>query len=119
MLNKAIEKLKAEMKQNNNNAYIQVVGEFLLQHLEVNPGAAEMILQNEKTIGKSLNEMKKVAESKKVGNCAVITDNEGFTIVFKYFDIKDTPVIISKSKINTPEIKPKNVDFNISLEDLL
>lgn len=119
MLNKAIEKLKAEMKQNGNNSYIQVVGEFLLQHLEVNPEAAENILQSEKTIGKSLNEMRKVAETKKVENCAVLTDDEGFAIVLKYFDIKGTTLIISKSGIKTAEVKSKNVDFNISLEDLL
>lgn len=35
MLNKAIEKIKVEIDSNKNNSYIQVVGEFLLQYLNV------------------------------------------------------------------------------------
>lgn len=73
MLSKAITKLKTEMKQSENNPYIHVVGGFLIEHLDKNPKDAEKILAIDKTIGKSLNEMKKVAEKKKVGNCAVLT----------------------------------------------
>jgi hypothetical protein len=124
MLNQAIQKIQTEMDQNTNNAYIQEVGKFLLQHLESNPGSAEKILTQDKTIGKSLSEMRKVAEKKKVGNYAMLTPQEGFEMVMKYFGItaQSTPDEITK-----PE--PENVDksarervadfFDVSLDELL
>ena len=55
-MNNAITKLKSEMDANENNSYIQV----------------EKIMAADKTIAKSLDAMKKEAEKKKVGNCAVL-----------------------------------------------
>jgi hypothetical protein len=126
MLEKAIAKIKSEMDQNKNNPYVQVVGGFLLQHLKEHPESAEKIAKPEKTIVKSLDEMKKAAEKKKVGNCAVLTDEEGFEIVLKYFGIEavavkyETPQAIPVT-VPTPGAKPVNLemDFDIKLEDLL
>lgn len=125
MIENAIAKLKAEMDQNKNNPYIQVVGGFLIQELNVNPGAAEKILAEGKTIGKSLDEMRRAAEKKKVGNCAVLTDQEGFDIVLKYFDIKrSAPVATPVQSAQQNEIKAvestlPSIDFDIGLDDLL
>lgn len=119
MLEKAILKIKTEMEQNNNNSYIQIVGEFLLRYLESDPSAAEKILTEEKTIAKSLDEMRKAAEKKKVGNCAVLTDQEGFEIVFKYFGIEAGAAKVEvKNHAATRPVK-KNIDFDVKLEDLL
>lgn len=123
-MKKAIEKLQSEMTKNNNNSYIQVVGAFLLQHLEQNPQDAEKILVADKDIGKSLEEMRKEASKKKVGSCAVLTDQEGFAVVLKYFGIEwATPT--SAPKVPTPKAqspiagsKPE-INFDIKLEDLL
>jgi hypothetical protein len=126
---KAIEKLKSEMAKNADNTYIQVVGGFLLQHLESNPQEAEKILATDKTIAKSLNEMQKEASKKKVGNCAVLTDQEGFVIVLKYFGMKaaapkTSPAASIKEsqekKEQAPKPQPNSLDdFDIKLEDLL
>lgn len=118
MLNKAIEKIKKEMDSNKNNMYIQAVGSFLMQHLDLNPGAAEKILAAGKTIANSLNEMRKVAEKKKVGNCAVLTDREGFEVVLNYFCISNKPIDVGATKI-IPEIKSTKKSFDVSLDDLL
>lgn len=107
MLEKAIEKLKKEM-ESNKDACIQRIGNFLLEQLNVNPAASEKILAQDKTIVKSFNEMRKAAEKKKVGNCAVLTDQEGFDIVLKYFGIDKEPV---KEKAD--------IDFDLKLEDIL
>jgi hypothetical protein len=127
MLEKAIEKIKSEMDKNKNNSYIQVVGNFLLQYLNQNPGAAEKILQDGKTIAKSLDEMKKAAEKRRVGNCAVLTDQEGFEIVFKYFEIENNALMVSKVKENSiqaPKISDKlanknEINFDVKLDDFL
>ena len=113
MLDKARSKIKAEMEHNSNSTYIKVVGNFLLQHLEAHPDAAEKILVEDKTITKSLAEMRKVAEKQKNGNVAVLTDQEGFAVVLQYFGITTAPV---KTEL-VPE--KATVDFDVRLEDLL
>lgn len=129
MLPKAIEKLQSEMTKNITNSYIQVVGGFLLQHLNENSAAAEKIMSVDKTIAKSLDEMRKAAEKKKVGNCAVLPDQEAFGVVLQYFGIDATAPTAAQmvhSSVNTGRViqpntagsKPK-IDFDIKLEDLL
>jgi len=114
----AIGKLQTEMTANATNPIIQVIGGFLLQHLNNNPMDAEKILVTDKTIAKSYDEMRKVAEKKKVGNCAVLTDQEGFAVVLKYFGITGAPAVPLAPA--TPDIKPlSSNDFDIKLEDLL
>ncbi|UTW69887.1 hypothetical protein KHA80_03090 [Anaerobacillus sp. HL2] len=61
----AIKKLEEEMQKNSNNPYIQVVGNFLIEYLKENPTSAEKVLVADKTIAKSLDAMRKVAEQKK------------------------------------------------------
>ncbi|ASN68340.1 hypothetical protein 10S11_78 [uncultured Caudovirales phage] len=120
MVEKAVEKIKHEMNK-DNNPYVQVIGNFLLKHLEVSPESAKEIVDNDKTIIKSLNEMRKAAEKKKVGNCAVLTDAEGFEIVLKYFgikgDMKATPIA---TEIQMSKDKSKvSIDFDVKLEDFI
>lgn len=122
MLEEAIKKIKEEMDK-NNNPYVKVVGEFLVQHLNTNSDSAEKILDKEKSIIKSLDEMRKAAEKKKVGNCAVLTDQEGFEIVLKYFGIKASDVATQapvKETITKLDSKgPKEIDFDVRLDDFL
>jgi len=120
MKGQAIEKIKAEMNQ-NKDSNIQTIGNFLIQYLSSNPDAAEKILNSEKTIEKSLDAMRKVAEKearekqKKGHYTAVIPDSEGFEIVLKYFDISGSaPAPIA------PVSDEKSLDnFSVNLEDLL
>ena len=120
MLEQAIAKLKGEMEQNGSNPYIQVVGNFLVGHINENSGEAERILAEDKTIGKSLDAMRREAEKKKVGGCAVLTDAEGFAVVLKYYGIE--------SAVNVPVVDEKLVKqwqpsketaFDVNLDDLL
>ncbi|MGN7457875.1 Cas9 inhibitor AcrIIA9 family protein [Paenibacillus pasadenensis] len=84
-LDKAIEKIKAEMASAKNEGYVKVIGEFLLQHLEADPSFAVHVLAESKSITRSLDSMRKAAEKQKVGNVAVLSDADGFAIVVKYF----------------------------------
>lgn len=120
-MNNAITKLRSEMDANKNNSYIQVVGQFLLQHIESHPDDAEKIMTADKTIAKSLEAMRKEAEKKKSGNCAVLTDQEGFAIVLKYFGIEGAPEVKSTDvPVSQPQPEPaKAAAFDISLDDLL
>lgn len=109
-MEQAVNKIRSEMNANPNNPYIQVVGQFLLDYIRTHPEDAEKILNTEKTIAKSLDEMKKAAEKKRVGNCAVLTDQEGFEIVLKYYGID--------SEASTVPAKSDDT-FDVKLEDLL
>lgn len=125
MFKDAIAKLQAEMDKNKQNPYIKVIGDFLIQHLEGTPGSAEKILNKDKTIGKSLDEMRKAAEKKKVGNCAMLTDEEGFGIVLKYFGVNgavskpDRKAEAAEKPEITGKSSSKDIDFDIKLEDLI
>lgn len=115
MLERAENKIREEIKNSKNSHYVQIVGEMMLDYLKTNPNASEKFLQEDKSIEKSLDEMRKVAETKKQGNCAVLSDQEGFNVVLKYFGVKDVSVPL----VSKPAQLSKESDFNVNLEDLL
>lgn len=121
MIQNAIKKLRTEMEKNANNTYIKMVGGTILKHLEENPNIADKIMDKDKTITKSLDAVRKVAEKKKVGNCAVMEDQECYEIVFKYFGIEvataKAPALAAPKPAAVPE--KKNIEFNVSLDELL
>ena len=123
MIDQAIEKIKAEMAANGNNSYIQAVGSMLMQHLTDSPVSAERILTEGKTVTGSLVEMQKEARKKQVGNCAVLTDQEGFEIVLQYFGIELVagvpPIPVSRTVAVTVKENKLNTSFDVSLDDLL
>lgn len=106
MKEQVIAKIKAEMKT-DTSPYVQVIGEMLLKHINAHPADAEKILSDDKTISKSLDAMKSEARINQKNGCAVLTDEEGFSIVLKYFGI-DT-------QYNSPG-DPDDADFATSLD---
>jgi len=119
MLEQAKSKLKTEMDGNKNNLYIQVVGQFLLDHLNSNPGAAGKILAEGKTIAKSLDDMKAEARKHQVNGCGVLPDQEGFAVVLKYFDVAGTTTAAPTPVTVTAPASAQTTGFDIKLEDLL
>lgn len=119
MIDKAVEKIRDEMVAKTKDTYIQVVGDMLLHQLTVNPAAADKIMAKDKTIAGSLDAMRKVAEGKKSGSCAVLTDAEGFAVVLEYFGINGAASTLSPVPAASPVPKPASTDFDIRLDDLL
>lgn len=118
MINDALDKIKNEIAESKNNPYVQAVGNFLLNHLDQHPEDAEKVLVKEKTIGKSLDTMRTAASKKKVGNVAVLTEQEGFEVVLGYFGIKKG-VTTNVLKEPAPVVAPRNGDFDVKLDDFL
>lgn len=104
MTAKAIQKIQAEMDANTNNPYVQVIGEFLLQYLPDHIDLAEKIMEEKKSIASSLDAMRKVAEKKRVGDVAVLTDEEGFETVLAYF--KNPLPVVPAAPVRTPQPLP-------------
>lgn len=119
MLNQAIEKINTEMQQNPNIRYIQVIGNFLLKHLESNPGAAEKVLAQDKTIRKSLNAMRTEAQKNQSDGVAMLTDEEGFTVVLNYFGIETEGIQLVAAPAPVPVPEKNSAEFDVRLEDLL
>lgn len=125
MITKAINKLKAEMDKENKDVYVKVIGDFMLQYLDKYPEASEKILAEGKTIVNSIDEMAKMARKKAIKGRAMLTDQEGFEIVLKYFGIEasSTPggvSVVKEIKVPAPKEKANSdVDFDVKLEDLL
>ncbi|WP_419892835.1 hypothetical protein [Oceanobacillus kimchii] len=82
-----MKKIQDEMKK-ANNPYVTLIGQYLLDHLKTNPVDADKIANKDKSIQGSLDAMQAAAEKKKVGNMAVLSDEEGFAVICKYFGIK-------------------------------
>ena len=123
MLENAIKKIKDEMEK-ENNPYVKVIGKYLLGVLKDNESAAEKILTEDKTIMKSLKEMEKAAQKVKVGNIGILTDEEGYAIVLKYFDItKEINESINNENVidfRSKKIEKQEEDIlSISLDDYL
>lgn len=116
MINQAIEKIKAEMEE-NKNPYTEIIGNYVIQQIQVNPQVAEAVINKEKSLTGSLEAMRKEASKVKQGNVAVLTDEQGFKIIRDYFgfeNIKNNEIPEYKE-----EVKKPNDDFNISLDDFI
>ncbi|MEG0133379.1 MAG: Cas9 inhibitor AcrIIA9 family protein [Clostridium sp.] len=121
----AIEKINQEIKKENSE-FIRVIGAFLINLIKNNEEAAKMIMNKDKTIMGSLNEMSKEAKKKAVKGCAMLSDEEGFGIVLKYYGISseiDTNNNINNKVVNISEhrkTESKKTDLlDINLDDLL
>ncbi|MDM5278822.1 Cas9 inhibitor AcrIIA9 family protein [Paenibacillus silvae] len=110
----AIAKLRAEMDGKGTNAYIKLIGDFLIKHVQANPGAAERVAATDKTIAKSLLAMQAEAKKKAVGGMAMLTDEEGFAVVLNYFGLQGSQVPVS-----APVVEPKSRRFDVKLDELL
>lgn len=135
MIERAIERIKREMKQKKDNSYIQAIGDYLLKQVEINRDAAEKICNGTKTIEKSLKEVEKVARKKAVAGCAVLSDSEVFKIVREYYQfeaVQDKFIQVEVDEIKEQiqeEVKREKVqekkeskeidDFSINIDDYL
>lgn len=135
MIERAIERIKREMKQKKDNSYIQAIGDYLLKQVEINRDAAEKICNGTNTIEKSLKEVEKVARKKAVAGCAVLSDSEVFKIVREYYQfeaVQDKFIQVEVDEIKEQiqeEVKKEKVqekkeskeidDFSINFDDYL
>lgn len=135
MIERAIERIKSEMKQKKDNPYIQAIGDYLLKQVEINRDAAEKICNGTKTIEKSLKEVEKIAKKKAVAGCAVLSDSEVFKIVREYYQfeaVQDKFIQVEVDEIKEQiqeEVKEEKIqekkeskeidDFSINFDDYL
>lgn len=123
IIEKAVEKIKEEI-QKDDNPYMNLIGNYVLQQLEVNKPSAEKIVAGSKTLSGSLEEMEKEAKKVAKNGVGILTDEEGFAIVAKYFEFEGVQTkaeVIQFPKNEACENKPKSSQngFSASLEDFI
>ena len=131
MVEQAIAKIRAEMNAMPDNTYIQVVGHFVVLHLQAHPEDADKVLVQDKTIAKSLDTMRTEAQRKSRGGVAVLTDEEGFTAVLRYFGaggevptrngvaLAADALAANKHAVPAPITSGRPSDFDVKLDDFL
>lgn len=117
MIKKAIEKIKEEIEK-NKNPYTEIIGDYVIRHIDINPQVSEAIVNGEKTIAGSLKAMRHEASKVKKDNVAVLTDEQGFKIVRDYFGFENIQQNIHSSVESKEEIKATD-DFNVILDDFI
>lgn len=106
MLQQALQKLQKEIGDKAKDSIVQHIGSYMLNYVRSHPEHAAFVLADGKDISGSYKFME--AEARKAST-RVMTDQEGFNLVLKYFGI---PV---------QEAKPVSVipELNASLDDLI
>lgn len=110
----AVMKIRDEMAENDKHTYVQVIGDYLLRYLEQHPDSAKKILAKDKTIKGSLGAMKAEAQKNQIDGCGVLTDEEGYALVRKYFGLTDKP---EAAPVTAPA-RPSTA-FDVDLDELL
>ena len=117
MMNEAIKKLEDEMKKEAANAYVQYVGQKLLEHVEMHHECAEKIIRDGLTIKGSLKKMRDEASKVKVDNMAMFTPDQGMKIVFDYFGI-EAGSQVDLETVNTPATVKSSKLLDINIDEL-
>ncbi|MGE7985554.1 hypothetical protein [Lysinibacillus fusiformis] len=128
MVDQAMAKLSAELRVERVNPYVAAVGNFLMDFLKDNPSSADKFMAEGKTIIGSLKVVRKEAQKVQVDNCGVLTSEQGFQIVLKYFGIKPTGTTATNKagEQSAPNIQKESVEaprtvqgFEASLDEFL
>ena len=89
MLEKALDKIEAEMMKNSDNHMMVSINDYLVEICKKSPVAAEKIANSEKTMKGAIAHLTAYAKKKAVSGCAVIKDDEAFNVICDYYKISD------------------------------
>ena len=121
MIEKAKNKIIEEMNKNKDDDYVQVVGDFLINQIEINEDAARIIATGGKNIKDSLKYMENEAKNRANGRrCVCINPVEGFKIIMKYFGFEGIQSNIENFAIQEMKHEEKQEEeFNVDLNDFI
>ena len=86
MKNKVYEKFEKEVQAHPDNRSLMVISDKLFSMCD-NEAVCKKLLQENKTLVKSLERMKSEAKKSAVNGCACLSFEEGMDIIYKYFEI--------------------------------
>lgn len=84
MIEKAIEKINAEMQKDPSNRYMEIIGHYIIDRCDETLAAK---IAEGKTLKGAMTAVEQRARNVKTGNVAVLTPGEVFGEVDKYFGL--------------------------------
>lgn len=109
-ITKAIEKINTEMQKNPEDKYTEAIGHYCIDR--VNDETAELFLVDSKTLKGALDAVKAVARKNAQSGVCVMTDDEVFSEVNKYFGLNDSMTIAVPKTPPKPKAPSLDLDFD-------
>ena len=86
VIDKAIEKINAEMQKDPNNVYMEIIGHYIIDRCTDDVTAARVAADG-KTLGGAMSAVTAAARKIAVGNVAALTPEPVFNAVDNYFGL--------------------------------
>lgn len=135
MIEEAIKKIKEEMEK-SKVLYIQAIGNYVINQIEVNGDAAKEVVEGKKTLKGAFEKVMELARKNATAmnifqraaggtRCAVLTDEEVYKQVREYygFEVEQqnaTKVVINEDvNVKEPVKEEEHKNFKVDLKDLL
>lgn len=110
MIEQAIEKINIEMQKNPSDKYTEVIGHYCIDR--VTNETAEKFLADGKTLKGALDAVKAVARKNAQNSVCIMSDDEVFSEVNKYFGLSDVATVTAPKQPTKPKAPSLNLDFN-------
>lgn len=112
MLQEALKKIQAEITAaGDKKPYMPAIGAFVMDRIKDHPEEAVLVTDKSKTLEGALKAMSDAARKVAVNNCGMLTNDQAYQVVLKYFGIKLQGTVTSEQVVVAPAIKT-------SLDDL-
>ncbi|MCI2105426.1 MAG: Cas9 inhibitor AcrIIA9 family protein [Intestinimonas sp.] len=123
-IEKAIEKINAEMQKDPDNTYLEIIGHYVIDRCADDVTAARVAADG-KSLNQALAQVTEVARKAAHKNVAVLTPDAVFNTVDTYFEItrndeiREKVMVAACGAVSTP-VKPPVADkVMLDLEDFL
>ena len=108
-MEKAIEKINAEMQKEPENQYLEILGHYIIDRCR-EASVSDAVNNKGKTLKGALDAVRATAK-KKGGSCVVMTDTDVFNAVDNYLEVSASPEARDNAKASVdgapvPKRKP-------------
>ena len=81
----AIEKINTEMQKRPDDLYMEIIGHYIIDRCGADEACEKKASAEGKTLTGAVTAVRNAAQKKAVSNCAVLTPDEVFSNIDKYF----------------------------------
>lgn len=82
---RAFEKINTEMQKRPDDLYMEIIGHYIIDRCGADKTCEKKASAEEKTLTGAMAAVRNAAQKKAVSNCAVLTPDEVFSNIDKYF----------------------------------
>lgn len=122
----AIEKINTEMQKRPDDLYMEIIGHYIIDRCGADEACEKKASAEGKTLTGAMAAVRNAAQKKAVNNCAVLTPNEVFSNIDKYFGFPaDTRaqdramVSVSSASVTAQAVPAAPAAVSLDLSDFL